>query len=96
MSRCYAWIVAGALCLAGLFAAPPARADDISAAGRGVVRIVTIAVMDDEVVGFGHGSGFAVAPNRIVTNAHVVEAAIPAMSSSAWCRRKATSRSRAG
>ena len=75
MSRCYAWIVAGALCLAGLFAAPPARADDISAAGRGVVRIVTIAVMDDEVVGFGHGSGFAVAPNRIVTNAHVVEAA---------------------
>ncbi|UZK64711.1 S1C family serine protease [Sphingomonas sp. M1-B02] len=53
----------------------PARADDISAAGRGVVRIVTIAVVDDEVVGFGHGSGFAVAPNRIVTNAHVVELA---------------------
>lgn len=53
----------------------PARADDISAAGRGVVRIVTIAVADDEVVGFGHGSGFAVAPNRIVTNAHVVELA---------------------
>jgi hypothetical protein len=25
-----------------------------------------------EVQGFGHGSGFAVAPNRIVTNAHVV------------------------
>jgi hypothetical protein len=53
----------------------PARADDISAAGRGVVRIVTIAVVEDEVVGFGHGSGFAVAPNRIVTNAHVVELA---------------------
>lgn len=53
----------------------PARADDISAAGRGVVRIVTIAVADDEVVGFGHGSGFAIAPNRIVTNAHVVELA---------------------
>ncbi|UYY60151.1 S1C family serine protease [Sphingomonas sp. S2-65] len=53
----------------------PARADDISASGRGVVRIVTIAVVDDEVVGFGHGSGFAVAPNRIVTNAHVVELA---------------------
>jgi S1-C subfamily serine protease len=53
----------------------PARADDISAAGRGVVRIVTIAVVDDEVVGFGHGSGFAVAPNRVVTNAHVVEIA---------------------
>ena len=53
----------------------PARADDISASGRGVVRIVTIAMVDDEVVGFGHGSGFAVAPNRIVTNAHVVELA---------------------
>lgn len=52
-----------------------ARADDISASGRGVVRIVTIAVVGDEVVGFGHGSGFAVAPNRIVTNAHVVELA---------------------
>ncbi|WP_448501735.1 S1C family serine protease [Sphingomonas sp.] len=53
----------------------PARADDISAAGRGVVRIVTVAIVDDEVIDFGHGSGFAVAPNRVVTNAHVVELA---------------------
>lgn len=53
----------------------PARADDISASARGVVRVVTIAVVGDDVVGFGHGSGFAVAPNRIVTNAHVVELA---------------------
>ncbi len=52
-----------------------AAADDISAAGRGVVRIVTIAVVDGQVVGFGHGSGFAIAPNRIVTNAHVVDLA---------------------
>lgn len=59
-----------------LFAwAAPAHADDISASARGVVRIVTIAVVDDEVVGFGHGSGFAVAPNRVVTNAHVVDLA---------------------
>ncbi|WP_170207995.1 S1 family peptidase [Sphingomonas glacialis] len=56
-----------------LFAAAPAHADDISATARSVVRVVTIAIVDDEVVGFGHGSGFAVAPNRIVTNAHVVE-----------------------
>jgi S1-C subfamily serine protease len=64
------------LILALLFAwTAPARADDISASARGVVRIVTIAVVDDEVVGFGHGSGFAVAPNRVVTNAHVVELA---------------------
>ena len=55
--------------------AVPAAADDISATGRGVVRVVTIAVVDDQVVGFGHGSGFAVAPNRIVTNAHVVDLA---------------------
>lgn len=58
-----------------LFGAAPARADDISAAARGVVRIVTVAMDGDEVVGFGHGSGFAVAPNRVVTNAHVVELA---------------------
>jgi S1-C subfamily serine protease len=55
--------------------ASPAHADDIGAAGRGVVRVVTLAVVDGEVAGFGHGSGFAIAPNRIVTNAHVVEAA---------------------
>lgn len=53
----------------------PARADDISAAARGVVRVVVVAIVDDEVVDFGHGSGFAVAPNRVVTNAHVVELA---------------------
>lgn len=55
--------------------AAPARADDISASARSVVRIVTIAVVGDEVVGFGHGSGFAISPNRIITNAHVVELA---------------------
>ena len=55
--------------------AAPARADDIGATARGVVRVVTIAVVDGEVVGFGHGSGVAVAPNRVVTNAHVVAAA---------------------
>lgn len=53
----------------------PAQADDISAAARGVVRVVTIAVVDGQVVGFGHGSGFAVSANRIVTNAHVVDLA---------------------
>ena len=53
----------------------PAHADDISASQRGVVRIVVIAVVGDEVVGFSHGSGFAVGPNRIVTNEHVVELA---------------------
>lgn len=61
------------LMLLALFAfAAPARADDISAAGRSVVRVVVIAFEEGEVAGFGHGSGFVIAPNRIVTNAHVV------------------------
>jgi V8-like Glu-specific endopeptidase len=56
--------------------ATAARADDVSAAGRSVVRVVIIAFNEDgEVSDFGHGSGFAVAPNRIVTNAHVIEMA---------------------
>lgn len=55
----------------------PARAaDDISAASRSVVRVVTVAMVDGEVVGFGHGSGIAISPTRIVTNAHVVESAV--------------------
>ena len=66
------------LLLAWLAAASPARADDISVAGRSVVRVVVIAFEDGEVVDFGHGSGFAVAPNRIVTNAHVVQVAVGA------------------
>lgn len=60
------------LLLALLGPAGPARADDISAAGRSVVRVVVVAFEDGQIVDFGHGSGFAVAPNRIVTNAHVV------------------------
>lgn len=68
------WLLVMLLTSLGL-GSVPARADDISAAGRGVVRVVTIAVAGDDVVGFGHGSGFAVAPNRVVTNYHVVELA---------------------
>ncbi len=61
------------LFLLALFAlAGPARADDVSAAGRSVVRVVVVASEDGEIADFSHGSGFAVAPNRIVTNAHVV------------------------
>ena len=54
---------------------PAHAADDISAASRSVVRVVTVAMVDGEVVGFGHGSGIAISPTRIVTNAHVVESA---------------------
>jgi V8-like Glu-specific endopeptidase len=59
------------------FVAGTAGADDIGAAARGVVRIIVIAESysnpDDSSVVFG--SGFAISPHRIVTNAHVVEAA---------------------
>ncbi|KTE21161.1 peptidase S1 [Sphingopyxis sp. H050] len=65
-----------ALFLALIALTLPARAaDDISAASRSVVRVVTVAMVDGEVVGFGHGSGIAISPTRIVTNAHVVESA---------------------
>ena len=69
------WLMAALLALGGVLAATPVAADDIAATSRSVVRVVTIAIVDQEVVGFGHGSGFAVGPNRIVTNAHVVELA---------------------
>ncbi len=54
--------------------AVPAGADpaDIDAAARGVVRIVLIANEGGEMVPISHGTGFAISPERIVTNAHVV------------------------
>ncbi|WP_235515118.1 trypsin-like peptidase domain-containing protein [Sphingomonas sp. Leaf25] len=68
------WLLAWALMLGlGAVLAPAARADDVSAAARGVVRVLAIATVDGEMVDIEHGTGFAVAPNRIVTNAHVVE-----------------------
>jgi hypothetical protein len=59
-----------------LFApARPVLADpsDIAAASRGVVRVVLVRNGLFGVTMLGHGSGFAVAPDMIVTNAHVVE-----------------------
>ena len=50
----------------------PASGDEIATASRSVVRVVVLAVDGGAVVGFGHGSGFAVESGRIVTNAHVV------------------------
>lgn len=68
--------------LLSLFAAHPLRADpgDIDAAARGVVRVVLIATQGSDaepvVTPISHGSGFAVAPNLIVTNAHVIREAL--------------------
>lgn len=78
MARLSAPMLVPMLALATLavgLAPAAARADDIGAAARGVVRVVTIAVVDGQVVGFGHGSGIAIGRNRIVTNAHVVDLA---------------------
>src|SRR3546814_15134231 len=50
-----------------------AEQQDIAAAARGVVRIGLVATNGSEAYFVGHGSGFAVAPDKIVTNAHVVE-----------------------
>lgn len=50
-------------------AADPA---DIAAASRAVVRVVLISQDQDGVGLVGHGSGFAVSPTLVVTNAHVV------------------------
>ena len=51
-------------------AADPA---DVSAAARGVVRVVVLAEEDGTRYPISHGSGFAVTRDSIVTNAHVVE-----------------------
>ena len=55
--------------------ASPALADpaDITAASRSVVRIVIVETDGTNVRYLGHGSGVAVAPDLVLTNAHVVE-----------------------
>ena len=64
------------LCAALTLAFAPQRlaADptDIAAASRSVVRVVLISRSGGEVQLIGHGSGFAVAPDLVVTNAHVI------------------------
>lgn len=62
-------LTACAALLAAPLAADPA---DIQAASRSVVRVVLVAEEDGETFYVGHGSGFAVAPDKIITNAHLV------------------------
>ena len=74
MGRILTWLCALlALALPSLAQADPA---DIDAAARGVVRVVIIGTDGEEVFPVSHGSGFAVAADRIVTNAHVVRDAM--------------------
>lgn len=68
--RLFALVIAAC---AALLAAPlSADPNDIQAASRSVVRVVLVAEEDGETFYVGHGSGFAVAPDKIITNAHLV------------------------
>lgn len=50
----------------------PAEADDLEIASRAVVRVVSAVIEGERLQDLSTGSGFAVAPDMIVTNAHVV------------------------
>ncbi|MFZ2997603.1 MAG: serine protease [Sphingobium sp.] len=52
-----------------------AEQQDIAAAARGVVRVALVATNGSDAYFVGHGSGIVVAPDKILTNAHVVELA---------------------
>jgi hypothetical protein len=65
-----------ALFLIALPSASSADPADIAAAARGVVRVVIMGNDGSKVFPLSHGTGFAVSPTRIVTNAHVVREAL--------------------
>jgi serine protease Do len=70
-------LAAFAFALAAVLAPAGAGADpaDIDAAARGVVRVIIVQIEGEDIIPISHGTGFAVTPERIVTNAHVVEEA---------------------
>ncbi|MEQ1809830.1 MAG: serine protease [Terricaulis sp.] len=53
-------------------AGPAAAQTSVDEAERGIVRVVVIVENADGRMLYGSGSGFVVAPNLVVTNAHVV------------------------
>lgn len=68
-------LIAALLLALAMLTSTSARAEpaDISAAARSVVRIVLLQSDGSRTTLIGHGSGFAVTPTLVVTNAHVVE-----------------------
>ena len=79
---------------AALFAAlagPAAAQTSVDEAERGIVRVVVILQTTEGRMLYGSGSGFVVAPNLVVTNAHVVAPARQrAEYGLPWCRRRGT------
>jgi len=61
-------------CSLQMIAPAPARADssDINAAARSVVRVVIVMQDSSGYDVIGHGTGFAITPKLILTNAHVL------------------------
>ena len=94
-----ALLVAGLMAFWAAFSASQAHADpgDIAAAARSVVRVVLVSDPDGNPQLIGHGSGFAIGPDLILTNAHVVDPAredrdirigvVPSQGESGWFAR---------
>lgn len=61
------------LALLAMSTSARAEQQDIAAAARGVVRVAVVATDGSEAYFVGHGSGVAIAPDKVLTNAHVVE-----------------------
>ncbi len=64
-----------AAALALVFVGSAAAQTSVDEAERGIVRVVVILQTSEGRMLYGSGSGFVVAPNLVVTNAHVVAAA---------------------
>jgi serine protease Do len=70
---------------------------DIAAASRSVVRVVLVSIEGRQMALVGHGSGVAITPDLILTNAHVVKEAdesdtirigiVPSQGESGWFAR---------
>lgn len=67
------WLAALLTVLVALAAPAQADTQDIAAASRSVVRVALVATDGKSAYFVGHGSGVVVAPNTVLTNAHVVE-----------------------
>ncbi len=77
MSAVRAWVICVIFGLFAIQLVAPANGDatDIAAATRSVVRIAVFSSADGQRTLIGHGSGVAVAGDKVVTNAHVAEPA---------------------